>query len=74
MHGLRNKARTKMGNRDNTSEKEKGKTSLMIADVTRRLAKVPLYCLKLHNAKAELGGALASSSSTQRVVDRFGDG
>ena len=43
-----------MGNKDNRSEKEKGKISLMIADVTRQLAKLPLYRLKLQNTKVVL--------------------
>uniref|UniRef100_M1D862 Uncharacterized protein n=1 Tax=Solanum tuberosum TaxID=4113 RepID=M1D862_SOLTU len=73
IYGLGNKARTEMGNRDNTSEKEKGKTSRMIADVTRRFAKLPLYRLKLQNVEARLGVALASSRSTRRDTDRIGD-
>uniref|UniRef100_M0ZZK1 Integrase core domain containing protein n=1 Tax=Solanum tuberosum TaxID=4113 RepID=M0ZZK1_SOLTU len=73
IHGLRNKSRTEMGNRDNTSKKEKGKTSLMIVDVTRRLAKLPPYRLKLQNVEAKLGVTSASRNSTWCVADRFGD-
>ena len=62
-----------MGNRDNTSEKEKGKISLMIADVTRRLAKLPLDRLVLQNIEAGLGVVSVSSSSTRRDADHIGD-
>uniref|UniRef100_M1DJT4 Uncharacterized protein n=1 Tax=Solanum tuberosum TaxID=4113 RepID=M1DJT4_SOLTU len=74
IYGLRKKDRTKMGNRDYRSEKEKGKISLMIADVTRQLAKLPLYRLKLQNTEVVLEVASVSSSSTQCVADRISDG
>uniref|UniRef100_M1DTP0 Uncharacterized protein n=1 Tax=Solanum tuberosum TaxID=4113 RepID=M1DTP0_SOLTU len=63
-----------MDNKDNTSEKEKGKTSLMIADDTRRVAKLSLYHLKIQNAEAGLGIISVISSSIRRGTDRIGDG
>uniref|UniRef100_M1DL83 Uncharacterized protein n=1 Tax=Solanum tuberosum TaxID=4113 RepID=M1DL83_SOLTU len=74
IYGLRNKVGTEMDNRDNTSKKEKGKTCLMIADVTRRLSKLPLYRLKLQNVEAGLGVVSASSSSTRSDTDRIRSG
>uniref|UniRef100_M1DCC8 Uncharacterized protein n=1 Tax=Solanum tuberosum TaxID=4113 RepID=M1DCC8_SOLTU len=72
--GLRNKARTKIGDRDTTSKKEKGQASLMIADVTRRFTKLPPYRLKLQNAEVELGVTSTNNSSTRRVADLFCEG
>uniref|UniRef100_M1DBA6 Uncharacterized protein n=1 Tax=Solanum tuberosum TaxID=4113 RepID=M1DBA6_SOLTU len=69
--GVREKSRMEMGNIYNTSKEEKGKSGFMIIDSTRRLAKLPLYRLKLQNTEAKLGVTSARSNSIRRVADHF---
>jgi len=71
---LRNKARKEMGNKHNTSKKEKGKTRLMIVDITWRIAKLSLYHLKLKNVDDGLGVTSATRSPARCDTNHIGDG
>uniref|UniRef100_M1DSL4 Transposon MuDR mudrA n=1 Tax=Solanum tuberosum TaxID=4113 RepID=M1DSL4_SOLTU len=64
--GLRNNAWTLMWKKEQSKLKEGRNERLVIVEVTRRIAKFPLYRLKLQNAGAKMGITSASSISIRR--------